>query len=133
MSVRIRNYKDDEFKMIDSWWKSANELGPIPGMLPEETTFVLEFEGEPALCITLYTTNSKEVAYLENFIGSPKLKGVRKALAPQIIDHASRFAKSRGIRRLVCLAPNEKLEGRYTELGFTKTVKGLTALTKELF
>ncbi len=133
MSIRIRNYKDEEFKTIDSWWRSAGELGPIPGMLPEETTFVLEFEGEPTLCISLYTTNSKEVSYAENLIGNPKMKSVRKALAPQLLDHVFKVAKSLGYRRVICLAPNEQLARRYTEYGFNKTMSGLTGLSKELY
>ena len=129
----IRNYRKEEFEMINSWWKAAKEIGPLPDMLPEESTFILEMEKQPALCVTVYLTNSKEIAYIENFIGNPELKGIRSYMVPKLFDHICKFARERGYRRLVALASNEKLVSRYQEIGLTETVKGLTSFAKELF
>lgn len=129
----IRNYKHSDFSLLDNWWKSYNEMGPIPEMMMEDTSFVLEINGVPALSITVYFTNCKEVAYIENFIGNPDLEGsLRKEASQCLLNHVYKFAKDKEYKRLVCFCYKDKLVKRYEELGVVRTLSGLHSFVKEL-
>lgn len=129
----IRNYRESDFQSIARWWDAADETAPIPTMLPTDSTFVLEIDSIPVLCITVYTTNSNEVAFLENFVGNPTFKGPKRRDAAQIlVSYACDWAKERGINRVICFAYKEPLVKRYQELGMRKTMTNITSFVKEL-
>lgn len=119
--------------MIESWWKSAGELPPLKGMMPLESSFVAEVYGVPSLAVTVYLTNTHELAYVENFIGNPAVVGDdRKHAAMILSDHIAKFAKGRGFKRLMCMTEKKALVGRYKELGFKPTLSGVTTLIRSL-
>lgn len=129
----IRNYQDSDYTTICAWWRAHDEIAPLPGMLPSESTFILELAKQPALCVTLYLTNTPEVCYVENFVGNPELKGgARRAGTERLLDHIATFAKDRGFKRLLCLGHKPELKQRYQEIGFTPTVSNITGFVKEL-
>ncbi len=132
--IKIRNYTDNDFKMISKWWKDANENGPLPGMMPEESTFVLEWDGVAIAALTALETNTKGISYLEGYIGNPlpELHAIRRELAPQLWNHAFRYLKEKGFERVICLAGHERLVARYEQLGMTALSGAYTALSKEL-
>jgi hypothetical protein len=133
MQYTIRPYAKADYTEIKKWWDASNEMAPIPEMLPEESTLILELDKTPALMITVYLTNCKEVSYLENFAGNPELKGEsRKQAAQYIVDAACGFAKGLGYKRVLCLSYKDKLKERYQELGMTPTVDNLMSLVREL-
>jgi len=132
--ITIRNYKDEDFQMISEWWNEAKELGPLPGMMPEESSFVLEWDGNPIAALTALETNTKSISYIEGFIGNPKpeFKSIRKELAPLLWNHAFNYLKNKGFERTICYAGNEKLIQRYEQFGMTALSSGYTALAREL-
>ncbi len=134
MSVQIRNYKDEDFKMIAKWWTDVNENGPLPGMMPEESTFILEWDGVAIAALTALETNTKGISYLEGYIGNPMkgLASIRRELAPMLWNHAFKYLKDKGFERVLCVTSHEKLVTRYEQLGMTKLSSGYTALAKEL-
>ncbi len=128
MQVRIRPYKPADYDMIASW----SDMPLVPGLLIEDGTFIMELNREPAATISVYTTNCYEVAYLEMFVGNPTLKADRAQFMPYLLSHAEQYTKNKGYKRLMCLAPHEKLTKRYKELGYRPTYIGLVSMTKEL-
>ncbi len=115
--------------MVLSWWKAAGEIAPNEGMLPLESTFIAILDGQPAAAMTIYLTNTFEVAYVENFIGNPELKGTsRKEAALQLTYHIANFARSRGYKRLVGMTCKDALKKRYQELGGVPTLDGVMML-----
>lgn len=133
MSLSVRHYTPSDFPLISSWWIAHGEPGPLPSMLPPESTFLLEMDGIPALCVSLYLTNSSEVAYIENFCGNPELDGpARRSAAPHLVKYIENFALSRGYARLFCLAHKEPLKRRYEELGYTRTLDNVATFCKSL-
>lgn len=133
MNYSIRPYHASEFEMLKSWWTLAKEVCPEKECLPEESTLILELDGVPALAITVYLTNCKRVAYLENFIGNPEMKGdSRKQASQLIVDAACNFAKNLGYTRILCLSLKDKLNERYVELGMKPTQGPLNGFIREL-
>ncbi|MES2355615.1 MAG: hypothetical protein V4568_14695 [Pseudomonadota bacterium] len=131
-AISIRPYHEADWRMVDEWWGSTGEVHPLPSMMPTDSSFIAEVGGVPALAVTVYLTNSTEVAYVENFIGNPSLSGEsRRAAASVLADYISVFAKSLGHKRLVCMTEKESLVKRYKELGFIPTLSGVTALMRE--
>ncbi len=132
--VKITPYiPSRHFTIVTSWWAAANEVGPTEDMLPPDSTFIAEIAGEPALCVTIYLTNTRSLAYVENFAGNPALKGGERRLAARLLsDYIANFARSLGYKNLICLAHREPLVRRYQELGFKPTITNVTAFVRSL-
>jgi hypothetical protein len=129
----IRPYLPTEFEMVRRWWLAHGEVPPLPDMLPPDSTFILELHRQPALCVSLYLTNSPEICYVENFVGNPELKGeARREGTEKLLAHLEMVARGRGYRRLICLGHKPELKKRYQEIGFTPTVDNITGFAKEL-
>lgn len=130
--IKIRPYYATDWGMVEAWWKASGEVPPLPTMMPLESSFVAEVSSRPALAVALYLTNTLEIAYVENFVGNPELKGeARKRAATQLVEHFMSFAKQRGYRRLMCMTEKPALMTRYQELGFHPTLGGVTAFVRE--
>lgn len=129
--MNIRLYKKEDFNIIKDWWIKSNEVPPIEEMLTEDSTFILEMHGKAKMCISVYLTNCKCVAYLENFIKDPEFKDSKKS-SKTLVEHAEIFAKEKGFRILVCYSYKEKLSKRYQELGYINTLNNLSSHAKEL-
>lgn len=129
--MNIRLFKKDDYELIRSWWIKANEFPPYQEMLPEESTFILEIDNQPKMCLTVYLTNCKFFAYLENFIKDPEFKNSKNEVN-QLLEHAEKFAKDKGYKVLFCLAYKDKLKKRYEELGYKNTLNNLSSFVKEL-
>lgn len=133
MSFKIRNYTDSDFEMIQSWWTKQNEFPPTKEMLPEESTFICEYEGVPLTCITVYLTNSLEFCMLDNFIGNPEFSGEkRREASGRIIGWSEVFAMTKGYKSIMCLALKDKLKEYYQTFGYTKRFDNVATFNKEL-
>lgn len=129
--MSIRFYTIYDYPMISSWWEKANEIGPLESMIPIDSTFILELNGIPTLCVSLYLTNITEYCLVENFIGNPEIKGVeRRAASHTLLRHLEHFAQDKGYKRLFCLAHKGPLKTRYSELGFTMTDDNVASFCK---
>jgi hypothetical protein len=131
--MKIREYQTSDWPVVKSWWKASGEMAPLPDMMPEESSFVAEVDHVPALAVAIYLTNTKELAYVENFVGNPAMSGKKRREAALILsDHIAKFAKGRGFKRLMCMTEKKPLVGRYKELGYKPTLGGVTTLVREL-
>lgn len=131
--MNIRSYKNSDYGEIWKWWIEQNEIPPLPDMMPEESSFVFEFDGVPILAVALYLTNTKEVCYIENLVGNPKFKSpARKNALAMLIDHLEKFAKEKGFKRLIMLSYRDGLKKRYQELGYSKSLDNLSSFVKEI-
>jgi hypothetical protein len=131
--VSVRHYKHTDWPEISAWWAHSGEVSPLPLMMPEESSFIAEVDGEPALAVALYLTNTPELAYIENFVGNPKLAGPkRREAAHVLVETFCKFAKERGYNRLLCMSEKPVLVKRYMELGFQPTLSGLTTLVRSM-
>lgn len=134
MNYKVRNYKPDDFTMISSWWADSKEVGPIEAMLPPESTFILELNGVPTVCVTLYLTNAKAFCMADNLISNPAVKDREwRAKAVDLMNgFADGFARERGFERILCLTEKNALKRRYMELGYKPTLDGVTTFIKEV-
>lgn len=129
----IRPYMSEDFPMIHSWWMAHKEVPPIPGMMTEDGTFVLEYDGAPIMTLSVLLTQSPEVSYFEGFCSKPGLDKKISHHAGQILwDYCYQFLVLNGFNRVIILTNKESLISRYKELGMTEYVKGLTSLGRKL-
>ena len=131
--LNIRNYKYTDYPVLKAWWEANNEAAPTLSLMPLESTFVAEWEGKPLLSVTLYLTNCKEIAFVENFIGDPEAKGPLRKEAGQVLQrYIEKWAKAAGYNRLMCTLLTEPLKPRYEELGYKTGVSGVSLMVKEI-
>ena len=129
----IRNYRKTDYDVINSWWLGQGEMPPESDMMPEDSSFVCEIGGAPALAVTVYLTNSKAFAMTDNFVGAPALKGpLRREAAQALSNHIADFARRQGYKRLFCMCYRESLEKRYNELGYRTTIRNVTTFVRDL-
>lgn len=130
--ITIRLYNPEDWKMVKSWWDIQNEFAPLETMMPLNSSFIAEIDEVPALAVCLYLTNTPEVAYVENFVGNPELKGTsRKEATNILLNHITKFAFEMGYKRLLCMSEKPILKAHYEKIGFTKTLDGVATFIKE--
>jgi hypothetical protein len=131
--MKIRHYKESDYREICSWWKKHQEEAPLPGMMVETGTFVVELEGNPVMTLTALFTQSVEVAYLEGYCAKPGLeKRVRNQIGQELWNYVYAWLRALGFKRVVALSPNASLTKRYEELGMSQNMSGLTSLSRSL-
>jgi hypothetical protein len=135
LKLTFRNLKSEEIPVVQGWWLLVPPgVPPTEDMLPLDSTFLMCLDDIPAVCITIYTTNSKEFAMLDNLIASPKLskKSSRSWVVERTVRAAEKHSRSLGYKKLICFATEPKLAKRYSELGYNVTSQKVTSLIKEL-
>lgn len=134
MNYKIRHYNDSEYQTIRSWWTDLNEVPPLQDMLPEESSYIFEVDGQPSICVTLYLTNSKAFCMIDNLICSPlfKEKGQRREAIELFKNYIDGVVKEKGFARILCMTEKPALKKRYMELGYRPTLDGVTTFIKEI-
>lgn len=131
--IKIRSYKNTEFEGISEWCKYFTSVSPLPNMLLENGTFVLEIENVSALCVTVLLTQSKDMAYIFNFIKNPLFDGVNLEEYGKVLwSHCFNWAKEQGYSQLICFSDNDKLTDKYQRFGMKKNLTGLTSFIVEI-
>lgn len=123
---------NSDYETTKHWWGAVNEPAPPLDLIPE-TTFIIRYNDAPILALSLFLTNCKGVAYLENFVGNPDFKGaIRRDAAQALVDYACNFAAALGVMRVGCLAYRDKLKPRYEQLGMIKTLDNVSSFARDL-
>ena len=133
MNIKIRDYKDSDFDEICSWWKEHGECPPLPGMMCEKATFVLELDDQPVMTLTILTTESLEISYFEGYCVKPGIsKSVSHELGDRFFNFGYALLKQLGFKRVVGFTNRHKLVERYQELGMDVYLKNMVSLGREL-
>lgn len=129
----IRKYHPTDLSLLESWAKAYGIASLNEAAIPS-TTYIAEVGGEPVVSLSMMLTNNREFAYLEYAIGNPSFASseVRKSVFKDLVQWMEHLAKSAGYKRLVCLAPDPKLEAYYDSLGYKVERRGLSFLMKDL-
>lgn len=131
-SPLIRNYEHRDYDMIKAWWYSYNLPCPTADMLPEDTTFIIEYEETPIACATWFATNAS-FALIDNLIGNPKCKGnLRQIMVDELLWYVENEAKEEGYRNVFCFTEHEALAKRYNDIGYNRINKNCIPLGKVL-
>lgn len=128
--IKIRNYRQDDYEMLKSWWIEAEEVPPTKELIPS-TTYILEDRGTPVMSLSLYTTNCTVLGFLEAFIKNPMYYDSQVS-SFKLVTHAENEAKKLGCEILVCMSFEPKLKERYQQLGYTNTVNNLSSFSKSI-
>lgn len=116
--MNIRPYTPQDFEMIKSWHKEA----PEQGQLPLDSSFILENNGIPTVCVSVILTNAS-ICYMDNMVGNPEVKD-RKDATKAIIEYAWQFAKNKGYKYSVAFTKHNKLAERHIQMGWQKLSSG---------
>lgn len=128
----IRCFNPNDYPLILSWWKAAGEVAPTPDMLPLESSFIFEDAEGPLLCVTVYKTNARWMAWVDNFIGRPGAGTARREATTLLLEHISEWAASQGYKNLFCLSEKGVLKAYYQSIGFQETLSGVSTFVKEI-
>lgn len=133
MIIEIRPFKESDYEEICSWWRAHGEFSPLPGMMTEEGTFVLELDDEPVMTLSVLMTQSKEIAFFEGYCSKPGLdKEIRNSLGKMLWAYGYEFLKDRGYKRVIAYTDKDALAERYQNLGMRPNVSGLHSLGRVL-
>lgn len=133
--MKIRNYSTvKDYDLIQSWWQSIGDRVPTPEMLPEESSFILEYMEEPYLFVTVYLMKDvKCFALVEHLIKDPK-KNLKNGhdLVMFMQEHLLTFGRENGVKELHCAMDSIKLIQRYEQMGWRKQNNYFKFLTLEV-
>lgn len=128
----IRKIHRSEVAEIISWWKEYGEMAPEEGMMPLDSTFVLDFNGSPLVSITVFLTNSI-CAWVDNFIAHPGINfSERSRLTDLAWESVQQYVKDRGYKRMLCFSDKQSKVRLYERYGFQPTLSGVVTMTKEV-
>lgn len=131
--MNIRLYNKSDLNTLLSWYRDRKQFEPCAGMFTEDSTFILEENGKPLVCLSVYLTNSKDVALLEHLVSAPDFKGAMRNECIKIItDYVEKFTKELGYKRLITLIDRESLKNKYTSFGYVEMNNNVSMFMKEL-
>jgi hypothetical protein len=132
--MNIRNYKKSDLNTILGWYSDRNQHGPLPDMFLEDSTFVLEYDNKPVMCISIYLTNSKEIALLEHLARDPEFndRSTTGEAINMITNYVENFTKNMGYKRIFTLINRQSLKNKYSDFGYLETNNGISIFMKEL-
>lgn len=118
--------------MVAGWWLDACQPMPTPGMLVEDGTFILELDSVPALCLSVFLTQSKDIAWTAGYIKNPKFKQSLEKEGAHLWTHCFNYAKEKGYNRVMCYSLVNKLTEKYKRFGMTQTCSNLSSFMRML-
>ncbi len=128
----IRPYTERDYPIVCDWWEFHGEPIPPKELIPT-STYILEKDGLPWVCLSLVMFNTPWIAWSCGLVSNPHISSEgRQDAVRDLWDHVAQIARLMGYKNLLCIAPNEQLEKRYEELGFKVTKKNQTFMVKEL-
>jgi len=128
MSIQIRPYKNEDYNEVASWIVDMPQLSA--DLLSKSSTFILEMDSKLLFLLTVYFTNCKEICFLDNFIGNPKMKNERKEHSQLLFTYIEELAKDLGYKSVVCFSNIDKLTQKYETYGYNKLMKNACVLGK---
>lgn len=125
---------ENDFETVLSWWEFHKEIPPTIDMLPVDSTFMLDNNYDSWLCVTVYLTNSREIAWVDNLVSNPKISSDQdRAAAVELLQsYLESWCRGRGYTKLFCMSETPKLGKRYQELGYIPTASGITTFIKKI-
>lgn len=130
MSLMIRPYKNEDYQEIAKWAVDMPKLSE--DLLSKSSTFILELDSKLVFLMTVYFTNCKEICFLDNFIGNPKMKEARKEHSQLLFTYIETLAKDLGYKSVVCFSNIDKLTQKYETYGYKKIMNNAYVLGKGL-
>jgi hypothetical protein len=131
--INIRRYQHNDFEEICSWWREHGECPPLPGMMIEDGTIVMEHDGKPVMTLTILITLSNEIAYFEGYCAKPGIdKQLSNRCGKSLFEYGYEFLKLNGFKRAIIFTDKPALVERYKELGMDVNMKDLVSLGRVL-
>jgi hypothetical protein len=128
--MNIRLYKKEDYPILLKWWETNKQDYPMEDMIPP-STFILEHEGNPWICLSLYGTNHK-IGFIENLIADPNIKENRKEAVDTLFLYVETFAKKCGCVRIIGITKYPEIITRLEKLGYANTHSNLQLLVKDI-
>lgn len=130
----IRKYnKEQDLELICSWCKSYDLPDTVRTNIPEDTTYILEYENQPIMSACLYLTNCKNFSFIENAIKDKKInKDITSTGLNILFSYLENKARELGYKMTFIMADSDKdkLKNKYMNMGYTPVIKNITLLCK---
>ena len=120
-NVTIRPIKEEDYILINSWWKMIDKSPPPRNLLPENGSHGLMAckDGRPIVCTYLYLTNSK-MGYCDYMISDMSYRGRdRFDIVLKLMDIAVGTAWELGCEDFWFITKNKGMLKRCKSLGVT--------------
>lgn len=130
----IRQYTEEDFPLLNSWWMDWEKTPAWKELLPEESTFIVEYENKPIASACLYLIFGVQNAAMVEHLISDKHSDpvVREEAVDLLVSYMEQVAMQCGYKSLVCFGYNEKVKDRYKELGYQETLQNVSTFSKRL-
>lgn len=130
----IRPYnKNQDLELIYSWCKSYGLPDTVRTNIPEDTTYVLEYNNQPIMSACLYLTNCKNFSFIENAIKDRSIdKNVTEKGLEILFSYLESKSRELGYRMTFIMADShlEKLNSKYFNMGYKVAIPSITLLCK---
>lgn len=121
MKLELRQLKESDWEVLQSWWKAwgwpemSKDLLPLDGL----GGLIVEKEGKPIASGFLYLTNAK-VAWTEWIVSDPEYRELDRADALKlVVDGLEKIAIQTGCTIILSIGRSKGLLNIHKELGYT--------------
>ena len=118
-NITVRPIEEEDYLLIDNWWKALGKLPPPRKLLPENGMHGLMAckNGKPIVCTYLYLTNSK-MGYCDYMISDNKYKEKdRYNIILELMNMAIGTAKNLGYEDFWFITKSKGMLKKCKELG----------------
>lgn len=129
--MKVRELEPGDLKEVLSWWGDE----PIDeSMYSKDSSFVVEANGKLLVAVTMYLLKSgPPLAWIDLLIGNPEESGKeRQEATRKLLRHIENYGRLRGLKGFFCMTEKPKLKTYYENLGFRRTLEGVTTFGKGL-
>lgn len=133
-NLKVRLYAEEDHKEITRWNLTMGTIVPAKDLLTEDSTFILEWNEVPWICVTVYQMPVKAFAWVEHLSSNPSLlDGKEREMAVGYLqEYLEGWARAKGYKALWCMAAHPKLAERFEALGYRETGSGIKTFLKGL-
>jgi hypothetical protein len=130
--LKIRKFEIKDYEIIKAWWKHWRQKVPTLAMLPMDSTFILEENLKPQMCVTVYLTNGSQV-WVDNLVRDPLVsKKLGHEMTEKLQAFIEAFSRELGYTGMFCFSEKGKLQQYYGKLGYKPTLEGVVTFLKEI-
>lgn len=128
----LREYRPEDYPMLEGWWKEHKTNAPPSAMLPR-LGVIAEINKIPTAAGFLYMDNSVGVCLFEFAVSNPRQPAKKIVVALEVVlDFIQKRAKELGYGVMMTSCHQSSLSRFYEENGFKVSNRNVTQLIKPI-
>lgn len=129
-NFKIRRIEEEDFETVAMWRREHNEPALERNAIPLISTYIVEDNNCPVLCLIMYLTNGP-VVWAEHLVSDPYYLYSTEAM-DWVTPICDRNVKTMGYQAILCITNKPGLKKRYEQLGYEESPKGASVFMKIL-